>query len=47
MEDPLNYGQWWEAKKISDGTYAFTVKGLASKKTYEKGQGSWGNMGGH
>ena len=47
MEDPLNYGQWWEAKKVPDGTYALTVKGLASKKSYEDGQVSVGNMDGY
>ena len=47
MEDPVNYGQWWEAKKVPDGTYVFTVKGLISKESYEDGQVSLGNMEGY
>ena len=46
MEDPLNYGQWWEAEKTSEGIYAFTVKGLANKQTYEDDQASLGNTDG-
>jgi hypothetical protein len=38
MEDPLNHGQWWQAKKTSNGIYAFTAKGIASKKLSEDDQ---------
>ena len=38
MEDLLNPGQWWQAKKISRETYAFTAKGIASKKLFEDEQ---------
>ena len=38
MKDLLNHGQWWEAKKISRETYAFTAKGVARKKSFEDEQ---------
>lgn len=38
MKDPINFGQWWEAKKISDGNYAFTGKGMENKKRFEDQQ---------
>ena len=38
MEDPINLGQWWDAKKIPGGTYAFTATGLENKKMFEDQQ---------
>ena len=40
MEDPINSGQWWEAKKISGGSYVFTAKGMENKKRFEDQQTS-------
>lgn len=38
MEDPVHFGQWWEAKKISVKTYEFTSKGLKNKRQFEDEQ---------
>jgi len=48
MEDKDNPGQWWEAKKTSDGTYILTAKGQADKISYENQMagGGGGNGGG-
>ena len=50
MEDKDNPGQWWEAKKTSDGTYILTAKGQADKIGYENqmagGDGGGGGGGG-
>jgi hypothetical protein len=40
MEDPLNFGQWWDAKQMSQGNFAFTARGLANKKSFEDNQES-------
>ena len=49
MEDKDNPGQWWEAKKTSDGTYILTAKGQADKISYENQMagGGGGNGGGN
>jgi hypothetical protein len=46
MEDPINFGQWWEAKKISGNTYAFTDSGMKNKKMFEDQQLSADDGGG-
>jgi hypothetical protein len=40
MEDPLNFGQWWDAKQMSQGNFSFTARGLANKKSFEDNQKS-------